>query len=143
MTTPADHVERIERLFRGVWNGENPAVADDLVGPDYLIHDRDLAAELRGPDLYRELAAGTRAVFPDMAFTIEDTVADGDEVAVRWTMTGTHEAPAFGVEPTGRSVELTAVEINRFADGLLVETWTRSDMLGLMEQVGALQSGDE
>jgi predicted ester cyclase len=91
MTTPAENVERLERLYEGVWNGANPDVAEELVAPDYVIHDRELAEELRGPDLYRTLADGTREVFPDMAFTIEDTLAAGDRVALRWIMTGTHE----------------------------------------------------
>lgn len=143
MTSTDDNADRIGRLFRGVWNGEDPAVADDLVHPDYVIHDREVAETLRGPELYRELANQTRAIFSDMEFTVEDVVADGDRVAVRWTMTGTHEGPMFGVEPTGRWVELPAVEINRFADGLLRETWTQSDMLGLMRQVGALPSEEE
>jgi predicted ester cyclase len=128
----------LERLFEDVWNGERPATADELVHERYLIHDRDLAEELRGPELYRALASGTREAFPDATFAIEDVVAAGDEVALRWTMTGTHEGPAFGVEPTGRTVELSAVEIDRFEDGLLVETWSQSDRLGLLEQLGAL-----
>lgn len=141
MPTPSEHVDRINRLFDGVWNGEGPSVAEALVDPDYLIHDRALAEELRGPELYLALAEGTRDVFPDMAFTIEDTVAQGDRVALRWAMTGTHEGSMTGEEPTGREIELEAVEINRFADGLLAETWTQSDRLGLLEQVGALPEG--
>jgi steroid delta-isomerase-like uncharacterized protein len=138
MTTPADHRERIERLFEGVWNGENPAVADELVAPDYVIHDRELAAEMRGPELYRELAAGTREAFPDAEFVVEDAVAADDRVALRWTMTGTHEGAAFGVDPTGREVTMAAIEFDRFADGLLAETWTQSDTLGVMRQLGAV-----
>lgn len=137
MTTPADNRRRIERLFEGVWNGADPDVADELVAPDYYIHDRELAEEVRGPDLYRALAAGTREVFPDAEFAIEDSFGAGGKVAVRWTMTGTHEGEMFGVEPTGREVELKAIEIDRFEDGLLVETWTQSDTFGLAAQLGA------
>lgn len=133
-----EHRTALERLFEDVWNGENPDTADELVHDEYLIHDRELADELRGPELYRALANATREIFPDASFTIEDSVAEADEVALRWTMTGTHEGPAFGVEPTGERVELPAVEINRFEGGQLVETWTQSDQVGLMEQVGAL-----
>jgi len=138
MPAPSEHVDRLRRLFDGVWNGEDPSVAESLVHPDYLIHDRALAEERRGPTLYRALADGTREAFPDMAFAVEDTVAQGNRVALRWTMTGTHEGSIMGEEPTGEAVELAAVEINRFEDGLLAETWTQSDMLGLLEQVGAL-----
>jgi predicted ester cyclase len=72
-----------------------------------------------------------------MTFTIEDILGADEKVALRWTMTGTHEGgPMFGVEPTGQEVELTAIEINRFEDGKLIETWTQSDQLGLVQQLG-------
>lgn len=66
MASPEENVERLRRLFDGVWNGTDPDVADELVSPDYRIHDRDLAAEMRGPELYRTLAERARALFPDM-----------------------------------------------------------------------------
>ncbi|WP_227374425.1 ester cyclase [Haladaptatus halobius] len=137
MTTPEEHEERLHRLYRGVWNGENPAVADELVGSEYFIHDRAIAEELRGPELYRALTSTTREIFPDMEFTIDDAISAADTVTLRWTMTGTHEGPLFDIDPTGKRVTLTAIEINRFEDGELVETWTQSDMLGLAQQLGA------
>ncbi|WP_255168247.1 ester cyclase [Natrononativus amylolyticus] len=136
-------VEALHRLYDGVWNGDDLAVADELVHPEYYIHDREIAEETRGPELYKTLAEMTRAIFPDMAFTVHETISEGNMVALRWTMTGTHEGPMFGVEPTGTAVELSAIEINRFGDGKLVETWTQSDMLGLMEQIGAVPSSGE
>jgi steroid delta-isomerase-like uncharacterized protein len=138
MLTPE---ETLIQLYQDVWNGNNPETADELVHEEYVIHDRELAAEMQGPELYKALASGTREIFPDMTFTVSDTVATGEKVALRWRMTGTHEGPMFGVEPTGREVELTAIEINRFADGQLIETWTQSDQLGLMEQLG-VEVGD-
>lgn len=126
------------RLYEDVWNGSNPTTADELVHEDYCIHDRELAATMQGPALYRALASGTREIFPDMAVTIEDLITADEKIALRWTMTGTHEGGSmFGVEPTGQEVELTAIEINRFENGKLIETWTQSDRLGLMQQVGA------
>jgi predicted ester cyclase len=127
--------EALMHLYEDVWNGNNPETADNLVHEEYVIHDRELAAEMQGPELYKALASGTREIFPDMKFTVADTVAAGEKVALRWRMTGTHQGLMFGVEPTGREVELTAIEINRFADGQLIETWTQSDQLGLMDQL--------
>lgn len=134
MRTPED---TITQLYEDVWNGSNPDTAEELVHEEYVIHDRELAAEMQGPDLYRALASGTRNVFPDMTFTIEDMLVAEERIALRWTMTGTHEGePMFGVEPTGQEIELTAIEINRFEGGKLIETWTQSDQLGLMQQLG-------
>ncbi len=138
--TSEEHEKRLYELYEGVWNGANPDVADELVDSSYFIHDRDIAEELRGPELYKMLASTTREIFPDMSFTIDDVVAADDRVALRWTMTGSHEGSMFGIEPTGNRVTLTAIEINRFEDGKLAETWTQSDMLGLLEQLDAAPS---
>lgn len=132
----------IKRLYEDVWNGNNPNIVEELVHDAYVIHDRDLAEELRGPELYEALASSTCELFTELTFTIEDMIAADDEVALRWTMVGTHDGPLFGVGSTGEQVELTAIEINRFEDGKLIETWTQSDQLGLMEQVGALSATD-
>lgn len=140
MASEQDHIDLIERLYDGVWNRADPSVAEDLVAPDYYIHNRDIAQELRGPELYKQLAAGTEEMFPDMDFTIHETVAAGEKVAVRWIMTGTHDGSGGGMEPTGATVEFDAIEINRFEDGRLRETWTQSDQLGMMQQIGAIQT---
>ena len=131
----SEQTELLHRLFEGVWNGENPAVADELVDSEYVIHDREIADEMCGPELYKTLASMTRESFPDMEFAIEDAVEDGDKVALRWTMTGTHEGPLGDIEPTGKRVAMPAVEINRFEDGKLAESWTQSDMLGVVQQL--------
>jgi steroid delta-isomerase-like uncharacterized protein len=134
MQTPQD---TLIQLYEDVWNGADPDTANELVHEEYHIHDREMAAEMQGPALYRALASGTRDIFPDMTVTIEDILEADEKVALRWRMTGTHEGgPMFGVEPTGKEVELTAIEINRFEDGKLIETWTQSDQLGLFQQLG-------
>ncbi len=130
--------EIVRRLYREVWNGENPEAAEELIGEAYEMHERDLPDRDAGPAKYRGLVEMTRDIFPDMTFVIEDLIAVDDRVAVRWTMRGTHEGAAYGMEPTGRAVEMTGIEINRLADGRLVETWTQSDQLGMMAQIGAL-----
>lgn len=71
MTTPTDNEGRLRRLYDGVWNDDDPGVADDLVSADYVIHDRELAEEVGGPALYRALADGTRAIFPDAISTTD------------------------------------------------------------------------
>lgn len=134
MRTPKD---TLTQLYDDVWNGSNPDTATELVHEEYHIHNRELAAEMQGSALYRALASGTRDIFPDMTVTIEDMVVADGKIALRWMMTGTHEGgPMFNVEPTGQEVELTAIEINRFKDGKLIETWTQSDQLGLVQQLG-------
>lgn len=135
------HETSIRRLYEAVWNGTDPSVTDTLVHESSTIHDRDLSAELRGPDLYRALASGSREIVPTASFAIEDYRRDGDRVAVRWTMKGTHAASMAGVESSGDRVALSGIEINRFAEGGLAETWVQRDQLGRYEQIGALDEG--
>jgi predicted ester cyclase len=136
----SDHVGTLHRLFADVWNGANLETADEHVHERYRINGRSLSERLRGPELHRALASGTRETFPGATFVIEDTIAEDDRVALRWTMTGTHEGRLFGVDPTGRRVELRGIEMDRFADDRLVETWTRTDRLGLAERLGAFDA---
>lgn len=142
MTTHDDPEDVLHRLYEGVWNGDDPSTAEDFVHSEYYIHDRDIAETLRGPELYVALADMTRSIFPDMEFTIHETITEGDLIALRWTMAGTHEGPLFGLEDTGIKVKLPAIEVNRFEDGKLRETWTQSDMLGVMQQIGAMPESE-
>jgi predicted ester cyclase len=76
--------------------------------------------------------------FPDMHLAVEDVIADGDRVAVRWTFHGTHTGAFLGIEPTGRRVTMSAIEINRVEDGKIAEHWVQLDQLGILQQLGAL-----
>jgi steroid delta-isomerase-like uncharacterized protein len=126
-----EHVVR--RFFGEVWNAGDLAVADELVASEHQHHLGDEA--LRGPDGVKEAVTWLRGGFPDLTFTIEDEVSDGDRVAVRWTATGTHEGTIFDVPPTGRRVRWTGIDLIRLEDGKLVELWAEADGAGLMEQL--------
>ena len=134
----ASNADVLRQLYRDVWNGANPESVHDLVHDAYLIHNREVPDGTSGPEIYRYLADSTREIFPDANFEIDDIVAAGQKVAVRWTMSGTHDGELYGLEPTGEEIELAGIEINWFTKGQLIETWTISDQLGLMEQLGAL-----
>jgi predicted ester cyclase len=135
----SDLEQRIRRLIDGVWNGEDPSVADDLVAEDYTLPEEDeLPGDFTGPNLYRGLAESTREAFEDLSFEIEDVLVDGDRVAVRWTMRGTHAGPLFGVAPSDEGVEASGIEVDRFEDGKLVASWIQTDEKGILEQIGGL-----
>jgi steroid delta-isomerase-like uncharacterized protein len=78
-----------------------------------------------------------RAAFPDNYTFIEDQVAEGDRVATRWRMTGTHRGPFMGLEPTGNKVEATGIFFDRLENGRIVETWANYDLHGLLQQLQA------
>ncbi len=81
-----------------------------------------------------------RTAFPDMNVEVEHLVADDDNVAFAYTLTGTHNGPFQGHEPTGKSIQVRGMQISRFEDGKMVERWGSTDELGIMTQLGLLGS---
>ena len=79
-----------------------------------------------------------RAAFPDMRYTVEDMVAEGDKVVDRISWQATHLGEMMGIPPTGNTVRVTALHMSRIAEGKIVERWGQPDMLGMMQQLGAI-----
>jgi steroid delta-isomerase-like uncharacterized protein len=79
-----------------------------------------------------------RSGFPDIQWTLEELIAEGDKVAARFTMRGTHQGTFFGVPPTGKKITVQALNIYRFADGQIVEERGQPDLLELLKQIGAI-----
>ncbi len=117
----------VHRFFEEVWNQRRADAIADLIAPDGVCHLDD--GDMRGPDEFRDRQfAPMLAAFPDVRVTVDDTVADGDAVVVRWTATGTHTGDGLGFAATGRPVRLTGVSWIRVKDGKLGEGWQWSDM---------------
>jgi predicted ester cyclase len=76
--------------------------------------------------------------FPDLHFTVEDIIAEGDKVVTRLTCRGTQQGAFMGIPPTGKQATVTAIDINRFAGGKSVEHWLNMDTLGLLQQLGVI-----
>jgi len=126
----------VRRFYDEVWSKGNVDVAEELFSDDYERHDFR-AGNPPGPEGQKQIARAFRAAFPDLTFDIDFLIADGDFVAGRWTASGTHLGPWAGVEPTGKPMRFSAINVFRFSDGKVVELWNHRDDLGLMEQLGA------
>jgi predicted ester cyclase len=126
----------LRRLFERGMNEGDGSVIDELVSPQYVNHDAPIPT--RGAEGFKNLVGMFKAAFPDIRVTIEDAYADGDRVGSRGTFTGTHEGEFMGVPPTSKSVIIKYLDLWRVEDGKFVETWVRMDILGLMQQLGAL-----
>jgi steroid delta-isomerase-like uncharacterized protein len=85
-------------------------------------------------------ARGWREAFPDLKVTVDKQVAEQDLVAVRWTARGTNTGTGNGIPATGRAVQITGTTLFRMADGHIAEEWTCADSLGLMKQLGMLET---
>ena len=103
--------------------------ADEYEGPDGT----------RGPAAFRATVAGLRTGFPDIRFTVEDLIAEGDRVAVRWSWQATHDGPFRGNAPTHKRVTNTGIVIYQFRDGKVIKNWLETDRLGALQQIGAVK----
>ena len=114
---------------------DNPDSLDEVYAPDVVWHMPD--QEVRGIQEARRFIAMFKSAFPDMSPTVEDVVAEGDEVVTRVTLRGTHqgESEEFG-PPTGRRVEVQGITIHRIEGGKIVEEWNSYDNLSLLQQLG-------
>ena len=134
------------RAVGQVWNRGDYDSLDDLVASDIVIHSPTPGGDIHGPEGLRQFYGALRAAFPDLHFTIEDQVAAGDRVVTRWTARARHTGVFQGIPPTGRQVRMAGIDIDRLADGKVVECWPVMDELGLLQQLGVVptpgQAGD-
>jgi steroid delta-isomerase-like uncharacterized protein len=137
-TLAEDNKAVIRRLFEEVWNKGNFALIDEIVAPNFTNHDPATPDFGRGPEAYQQLATCYRTAFPNLQFTLEEIVAEGDKVAVRYTSRGTHQSELSGIAATGKQVKVTGTFISRLADGKVEESWVNWDALGLLQQLGAV-----
>jgi len=126
----------VRRYFEEGWNQRKPAIMDELIAIDAIDHDPANPGVSPGPKGQKELLAKYTSAFPDTKFTLGDLIGDGDLVAVRWTVRGTHRGELQGIAPTGRQVNLTGIMIARIANGKIAETWSNWDALGMLQQLG-------
>ncbi len=121
-----------ERLF-DTFNQGDLAPIDELVGPEYVGAQGD-----KGPAGFRAVVVGLRTAFPDLHYTVDELVAEGDRVAIRWHWTGTHKGPFRIFPPTGKAVSNSGAGIFHWRDGKVVAAALETDRLGFLQQIGAL-----
>ena len=134
-----DNKQLVQRWFEEVWNQNRESAIDELLSPEGV--GFGLAAtdtEVHGPTEFKPFVRNMRSAFPDLHIAVEDTVAEGDKVAVRLRVTGTHKGDGLGFAATGRKVDVTAITIIQFANGKLVHGWNNWDQLGMMQQLGVV-----
>jgi len=127
----------VRRYVEEILNRGNMAVADELIAPDYRRYISPTAAPLT-VDVQKQRLAGIRAAFPDWHLAVEDMIAEGDRVAFRATIRGTHNGAFQNIAPTGKQVTVSALDIVRIENGKFVEHWGGPDLLNLMQQLGAV-----
>lgn len=131
----AEENKALVRRLVEAWNTRNWGVLDELMVSDCVDHYA-LPGQKPGREGYREAQISVTNAFPDIKFTIEDMIAEGDKVVVRLTFSGTQRGEFFGFAPTNKRVTVPEISIWRVVSGKLVEEWGFSDRLGVLQQLG-------
>jgi len=127
----------VRRFLEGIFSQGNPDVVDELAGPDFVVHDPSSEAGQVAAEGVKESIAWSHSAFPDLRVTIEDQVAEGDKVATRWRVRGTHQGEMMEVSATGKQVTFTGTQTDYISGGKIVESWSNWDTLGMLGQIGA------
>jgi len=136
-----DNKAIVRRILNEFWLHDNAQVLDELLADDCVNYDQS-NPEIRGKEAYKEWANGfrlaTRQGFPDYVVTAEDLIAEDDKVVKRWVFHGTHTGEFNGIPPTGKTVTMLGATVYRLAGGKIKETYWNSDILGMLQQIGAI-----
>ncbi len=108
---------------------------DEYYSPEFVVHSPTGDSSLQE---YNQLMGSIVSAFPDGRYQCDDIVAEGDKVVARYHFTGTHKGDFLGIPPTGRKVKIEGICIFKIRDARLVDMWVVNDMLGLMQQMGAI-----
>lgn len=133
MSSSDENKAVVRACFENASQGNFDAL-DAIVAPDYVLHPE----EARGADGLKEMVEGYRNALSGLRVTIDQQFTEGDYVATRFTVSGTHDGDLMGTPPTGKDVAFTGITISRCEGGRIVEEWEITDMLGLLGQVGGL-----
>ena len=129
------------RWVEEVFSKGNLAVADQIIAPNHVNSGPATLPGLpNGPEGGRIVVTVYRTAFPNIHFTVDEQIAEGDTVVTRWTATGTQTGELAGIPPTGKSSTTTGIIIDTFANGMIVKSWAIFDQFGLMQQLGVIPS---
>ena len=121
------------RIVEEVFNNGDLSLIPELISPDYILHG---SMELKGQEGFRQYVRAVRSGFPDVHLTIANIFADGEMVAIFYTVTGAFKGEFRGIPPTGRKLSWPVAILCRYADAREIETWGYSDMLTFYQQLG-------
>ena len=136
--------EVVRAFFEQVLSQGNMDLIDDLLAPDFVLHvSPDPSQDVQGLEGVMGFVMGLRAAFPDVTYTVEELISEGDSVVVRWVNSGTHQGDYFGIPATGRPVSIGGANLFHLAGGKLVEEWGFPDSLSILIQLGVIPGGDQ
>ena len=137
--TIEENKAKFRLVYDEILNKGKIELFDELCASNFVKHTLQPGADY-GIEGSKQSVLMLRAAFPDITYTVEDLIAEGDKVVARWNAQGTHTGEFMGIPPTNKPVRFSGIEIIRVVDGQAVEEWEELDRLGLMTQLGVIPS---
>src|SRR5215211_974401 len=127
------------RFLEEAWNKGNLAVLDEIIAKDHVNSGPGTLPGLpNGPEGVKQLVTTYRNAFPDIHFTIDEQIDEGDKVVTRWSAHGTHQGELAGIPATGKSSTVTGIAVDRLVNGKIADSWGIFDQFGMMQQLGVI-----
>jgi steroid delta-isomerase-like uncharacterized protein len=131
-----DNKALVRRFYEEVINQKNLSLVDELCTTTHVYHNPPTT--LHGREEFKQLLSLYITAFPDARLSVEDQIAEGGKVVMRYTFRGTHQADLMGIPPTGKQVTVTGMIITHIVNGQFEEGWLNFDALGMLQQLGVI-----
>jgi len=138
-----EHRALFSRWFEELWNKKNYAITRELVADEFIAHGAGGQDIKQGPDGVAGMVKVWHQAFPDGHMTMDDIITEDELSVIRMTFRGTQTGEFYGVPASNKKVEVTSIGIDRVVDGKIHEGWGELNMLGMMQQMGAIPSPDQ
>lgn len=132
-TTIAQNKELVKGLYEHIINDRELDELDAIISPAFTGEKGD-----KGPQAYRNTVVDLLKSFPDIKFTVEEIIAEGDLVVARWSWKGTHTADFRGIPAGNKVVTNTALVMYKVQDGKITASWLQADRLSVLQQIGVV-----
>jgi steroid delta-isomerase-like uncharacterized protein len=142
-----DPKQLINRFVQELWNERRFDVADAIFAKDCVTHQLRSGvpadAVPRGPQAIKEHVAGWIASFPDLHFSVEQMLSEGDRVVMQLLMEGTHRGAWLGIPPSGKKMQIRMFTVHRIVQGKIVEDWVLVESFGVFQQLGIVPNTED
>ncbi len=126
----------VRRLYEEVWNKHRFELLDELMSPSHALQAPNISGSSIGPEAYKRNVLLFHKAYPDLHWTIDDTIADKDKVVACWTISGTHGGDYMGIPATNKKVSVEGITIHHITDGKIMDSYSNWDVQSMMKQLG-------
>ena len=137
--SPDENKQIVQRFVEECWNQGNLNKASELLADQVRLHDPVFPGMSPGIQNVKNHIEGCRKAFPDLKFTVDDTISERNEVVVHWTARGTHKGPFLGMQPTNRKVTIDGTSIYRLEGSKIAEAHANWNLATMMAQLGVIE----